>query len=451
MAKTWESAWHNRQQLNTKSGQKLTYTIEAREEPGRKAILQTLKNNKDQQSRARFAQEISTLALLKAAKAVVPEVFEHNSDELPDKNAVMYLVEEYIPGETLAAVLSRGPLPIEKSVEVCRKLASTLQVAFTEGILHRDIKPDNIIVRNLDQNDVVIIDYGLSYHSGAETDTVTRADETFRNKYLDLPETNSPGGDMRDKRSDITALCAIFYSCLTGCQRIGHLQDSTGKLPHLRPGQAIADKLADSGKVLALEMFFNRGFTPQVDLRFQTLDEFLSHLGLAITGNTGDPEDPIEFAARASDRLRSSNSKTIAQGFQAPCQAIISSVQAYAQKNINKLGEFAIAFGGSLADARLPSTCTPIPHVEMGFQLTARGHDVARHALYRFGAEGNQCAVFRLNTGRDGQGKPVTKSEWQRVCLFEWSAKPESATTAVMTDFKRWLGNAMAEIERTLA
>src|SRR5262249_50157237 len=152
-------------------------------------------------------------------------------------------VMEFVPGKTLRdEVAERKKLGLEEAMAITIDLCQTVAAAHRENVLHRDLKPANIIVRDLTKPDLVIVDYGLSFNHKDEEATVTQVGEQLRNEFLALPETNIPGGDRRDKRSDITALAAIAYYCLTG-NAPGHLRDARSLAPHRRPGFSVREAL----------------------------------------------------------------------------------------------------------------------------------------------------------------------------------------------------------------
>ena len=165
----------------------------------------------------------------------------------------------------------KGTLGLDAAAALVLNVAKVVSVAHKQSILHRDLKPDNLIVRNVERNDIVVIDYGLSYSES--DDDLTRTTETIRNKFLDLPENNTPDGNRRDSRSDITHLCGILYFCLTG-NKPGHLQSADGgRPPHRRPGYSIQEKLGSEPRIRRLEMFFDCGFMPSNLARYSIKGE----------------------------------------------------------------------------------------------------------------------------------------------------------------------------------
>jgi serine/threonine-protein kinase len=282
-------------------------------------------------------REVASLEVLSSAGGAVPRVLDHNTHDYQDTTKELFVVMEYVPGPTLReAITKNGPFSVDEATALIRGLSSTVELAHSFPILHRDLKPENIIVRDGAHSDLVIVDYGLSFNT--EDPDVTVTDETFRNRFLDLPETNTPGGNLRDPRSDVTAVCAIYYYALTG-HVPGQLQSGDGLLPHMRSGYSLKESLQADAPIGQLEILFNRAFSPNVDNRFQTIAEFRDRLALMTAGaDAAVPEDPIAVAERASTTLRQRDHTTQIEEFRQPAQQLMQSIQTYAQKYNGKLG-----------------------------------------------------------------------------------------------------------------
>ncbi len=132
-------------------------------------------------------------------------------------DGTIYLAMEYVPGEPLSDLLDReGRLHTVRAAELVRQTAAALVAAHGMGILHRDLKPDNIMVaRTRAGTDVVkLVDFGIArvMNSGTQQFTST-------GMILGTPDYMSPEqltGDPLDQRSDIYALALIAFRVLTG-------------------------------------------------------------------------------------------------------------------------------------------------------------------------------------------------------------------------------------------
>jgi tetratricopeptide (TPR) repeat protein/predicted Ser/Thr protein kinase len=150
--------------------------------------------------------------------------------DVGQQDGVEYLVMEYLDGETLAARLARGPLPLEEALKHATALAQALARAHREGITHRDLKPSNVM---LTEGGVKLLDFGLAKlreraPGSAEGATILRSpiDDQSTGAALS-PEGTLVGtiaymspeqleGRVVDARTDIYALGLIVYEMITG-------------------------------------------------------------------------------------------------------------------------------------------------------------------------------------------------------------------------------------------
>ena len=122
----------------------------------------------------------------------------------------MFIAMAYYEGETLAAKIKRGPLPVKDAVEIAMEVAKGLSRAHEEDIIHRDIKPANIIITRRDE--VKIVDFGLAKLS--EGSKLTKVGTTVGTARYMSPEQTQ--GEAVDMRSDIFSLGVVLYEMLTG-------------------------------------------------------------------------------------------------------------------------------------------------------------------------------------------------------------------------------------------
>ena len=127
-------------------------------------------------------------------------------------NGEVYIVQKFIEGSTLRTILKNGgPLSPARGVRLVREVAAALGPAHLRDTLHRDLKPDNILI---DQTGKAwISDFGLAI---TEDEQVGRRSELAGTPAYMSPEQIKGRVDFLDPRSDIWALGVIFYECLTG-------------------------------------------------------------------------------------------------------------------------------------------------------------------------------------------------------------------------------------------
>jgi beta-lactam-binding protein with PASTA domain len=167
-----------------------------------KIIHPHLSNDLDFQ--AKFVLEAKTAAKLSHPNLV--NVFDQGTD-----GQTTYLVMEYVPGITLRDALKQyGPLPALRALEMLAQILAGLAAAHSAGILHRDLKPDNVLLA--DDGRVKLGDFGLAREISAHTST---GDLVGTIAYLS-PELVTRG--QADARSDVYAAGILLYELLTGRQ-----------------------------------------------------------------------------------------------------------------------------------------------------------------------------------------------------------------------------------------
>jgi serine/threonine protein kinase len=130
-----------------------------------------------------------------------------------DKGMVPYMVQEYVEGETLSGLLAVvKKLGVPRAVSIAIQVAEGMMEAHQKGILHRDLKPDNIILQNVGGSDFVkLIDFGIARLE--KQSTLATA------SFIGTPRYMSPeqirGGEL-DRRSDIFSLGVIIFEMVTG-------------------------------------------------------------------------------------------------------------------------------------------------------------------------------------------------------------------------------------------
>ena len=434
----WDTNWAVEQQNFGKGGQGITHVVRRRDDSTQKAVLKVLKNNKNAQARGRMHREVESLRTLHLTAAKVPSVLEHNTDEFDDAGVQLYVVMEYVDGRTLAEIVAESNgVTLEKAVAITQEICKTMAVCHENDVLHRDLKPQNIVVADdSDSLEVTILDYGLSFNRADDEEGLTTMNETFANKFFNLPETNTPGSDHRDPRSDITAACGILYYCLTG-EIPGQLRDGNNVPPHKRDGRSVRDKLPGDYRVRQLDMLFDRAFSPDLDSRFQLMCELLEKLDSVLVGPTRAPQDPVAVAALATEVLTSgADRKAVIAEFKVKCDVCVASLSDYVKKLRSRMSSGSIVvetttfFGG----VQPPKESQEIGVPPFMLTVAAKHHDFKRILRYHFAVRGNRCYLLRSETTLESQG-PLAFQEGHEVMSFERSEEPNPE--AAIEDLER--------------
>ncbi|GIH93817.1 hypothetical protein Psi01_44470 [Planobispora siamensis] len=158
----------------------------------------------DPHFRERFRTEARIAAGL--ADPGIAQVFDYGED-----GDVAYLVMELVPGESLAGILARnGTLSPEITLDVVHQTAKALHAAHSSGIIHRDIKPGNLLVT--ESGTVKITDFGIA--RALEAAPVTQTGTVLGTAQYVSPEQAS--GDTMTPATDLYSLGVVAYECLTG-------------------------------------------------------------------------------------------------------------------------------------------------------------------------------------------------------------------------------------------
>ncbi len=266
--KTWETKWKKGDRIG-KGGQGLTY-FASDINTGSTYAIKFLKEQKVLERRERMFIEVSALKILSHPN--IPKLIDSNEDKFKDEDHELFVVSEFIPGPTLEEFISsNGIMSLEQAINFTIKLAEIIEYCHSKGIIHRDIKPDNIILRNGDSLDPFLIDFGLSFNE----EISLQKDDTpswqhIGNRFLSLPELRVSEGNKRDFRSDVTMVCGIFLFCLTGIHPTDLIDEKITK-PHRRNKEkSYIDKLTDF-KIASINNFFDIAFNQGINDRWQTI------------------------------------------------------------------------------------------------------------------------------------------------------------------------------------
>jgi tRNA A-37 threonylcarbamoyl transferase component Bud32/tetratricopeptide (TPR) repeat protein len=181
---------------------------------GRRVVIKVLSSELSATlSTERFAREIQLAASLQQAN-IVPVLAAGTAGDVP------WFTMPYIDGESLRARLARGPLDEREAVSVLRDVTRALVYAHERGIVHRDIKPDNIL---LSGESAVVTDFGIAKaivasrtgEYAAVGATITQVGTSIGTPTYMAPE-QAAGDPSTDHRADLYALGCVAYELLTG-------------------------------------------------------------------------------------------------------------------------------------------------------------------------------------------------------------------------------------------
>jgi len=218
--------------------------------------------------RKRFAREARLTA--KVAHPGVVRVI--SSDAHEDRP---YLVLELVSGQTLRQAMKSRMSP-EQSARIIADIAEVLAAAHQQGVLHRDIKPDNVMIDA--EGGVRVLDFGIA-RAIADDAPLTRTGELVGTPEYMAPEQLLDGPEATDARTDVHALGVMLYEMLTGRSpfRSANVFQSLKLVESLVPESPVA-----AGAPSALAAVAMRALEKLPEDRFQTAEEFVAALGQAV-------------------------------------------------------------------------------------------------------------------------------------------------------------------------
>jgi serine/threonine-protein kinase len=205
---------------------------------------------------------------------------------------IYFIIMNHVDGQTLKYyMLNYGPMEPLRALNYIQQAAEGLDTAYKIGVVHRDIKPQNILVNN--KGVVKIVDFGLS--RGRDTPTITQSDKFMGTVYYCAPE-QIMSSHTADIRSDLYSLAVVLFELLTGRPPfdgrtaveviIKHQQEEVPSIRRFTPDLPL------------LEPFLQRAMAKAPGTRYQTPREFIAALQHIQQGVTAPlPQPYLVFTA----------------------------------------------------------------------------------------------------------------------------------------------------------
>jgi tetratricopeptide (TPR) repeat protein len=255
---------------------------------GRRVAIKFLSST-TKEYRARFLREARAVSALTHPN--IATVFDYGETE----EGQPYIVMELIQGQPLNEKLREGSLPLPEAVRVVSLIAEALGEAHHHGVVHRDVKPSNVVIT--ERGLVKVLDFGLvkqiseqpGMGGGSDQKTLpstrTRSDVIVGTPLYLSPEQAT--GKTVDGRSDLFALGVVLYECLTGQSAFagGSLIEIGAQVIHVTP--AVPSKI--NHRVPAeLDRITMKAIEKKVENRYQTADELVADLRRVFPSLTAD-------------------------------------------------------------------------------------------------------------------------------------------------------------------
>ena len=209
-----------------------------------------------------------------------------------------YIVMELIKGKTLKEIIleERGPLPWKWSVNVAIQIASALETAHRNNIIHRDIKPHNIIIT--EDGIAKVTDFGIA--KAVSNSTITAFGTTIGSVHYFSPE-HARGG-FTDAKSDLYSLGVVLYEMVTGKVPFDADTPVSVALKHMqeKPEEPIE---VNPNVPIAVNNIIMKALQKDTNLRYQTATDMLDDLRKALKNPDGDFVDDSEYDPTAKTQV----------------------------------------------------------------------------------------------------------------------------------------------------
>jgi len=252
--------------------------------------------------RHRFLVEVSGLHAMAANG--VPAVLEANELKWKEVDTELYLVMDFIDGPTMQDLVQKSPPSLDQALAATLRILEILEAGHQIDLCHRDLKPDNVILRNGRWEDPVLVDFGIAwYRDQPDADFRTPDGSELGNRFLRLPEF-APGGKHRDPRSDVAMAAGLLFFMLSG-RAPRTLVSAGGYHPHEVNPSPIRPEILKDSRWLRLSRVLLVAFQYRIEARFQSASECSTQL-TRLDGDKSVPQDDLdEEIARYIDTIKS--------------------------------------------------------------------------------------------------------------------------------------------------
>src|SRR5918999_5104214 len=248
------------------------------QELGRRVAIKILddRHANDDQFVERFRREAKSAASLSHPNIV--SIYDRGEAE-----GTYYIAMEHLDGRNLKELLqARGPAPVKIAIEYVRQILAALRFAHRNGIVHRDIKPHNVLVDS--EGRVKVTDFGIARAGGAQMTEVGSIVGTAQ--YLSPEQAR---GAPVDQRSDVYSLGVVLYELLTGTVPFSGDAPVEIAMKHLSEVPAPPSERRE-GIPRELDLVVMRAIAKDPEERYQDADEMDRDLARVASGGGVSPE-----------------------------------------------------------------------------------------------------------------------------------------------------------------
>jgi tRNA A-37 threonylcarbamoyl transferase component Bud32 len=264
-----------------------------RSDDGRQAALKVLRKelSEDDDFRSRFLREAGYAQSLHHPNIVPVQ-------ESGEAGGRLFIAWDYVQGTDLYTLLEAGPLDPELTITILKQVAAGLDAAHADGLLHRDVKPANVLVAagGGRRPKCFLTDFGLSKHSTRDSRALTNAGDFVGTIQYTAPEQIL--GKYTDQRVDVYSLGCLLYECLVGTSPFGDQEEMQVMQSHVEseppPPSAAAGHLPPE-----LDSVVSKALAKDPADRYASCGELMAAAEAAL-GGSEPPADTAESAGAAS-------------------------------------------------------------------------------------------------------------------------------------------------------
>jgi serine/threonine protein kinase len=251
----------------------------------------------DPQYVERFRLEARTIARLQHPH-ILP-LYDYGTQD-----DILYLATAYVSGGSLEEVIAEGPLPIPRVEKILREVGSALDYAHRQGVIHRDIKPGNILLDT--EGHALLADFGIAKLVEGESTLTGTGGIVGTPAYIAPEQTRA---QQVDRRADLYSLGVVVFEMITGRQPYPSTTPMDAMLKHMNAPIPRLAEVLDSPPSTAVEAFIQRALAKEPQDRFLTARDMVeafsraihsadSYVGLeqpSVTVETPMVRDPLTF------------------------------------------------------------------------------------------------------------------------------------------------------------
>lgn len=243
----------------------------------------------------RFKREARVLSELKHPHISMFYSFGVLETKLP------YIAMEYLEGQSLSSVINEGAITAQRTIRIAMQICAAMSHAHKEGVIHRDLKPQNVFLLSAPEPDYVkLLDFGLAKYESQREQVLTKTGE-----LIGTPEFLSPEqclGRKADERSDIYSLSCILFRMLTGSSPfesdtpVGFLAKHLNERP-CNPQTRITNTLP-----VGLDLVVLKGLEKDPHLRQQSMQELSDQLKMVLENKGAHLNINISESSKSAGR-----------------------------------------------------------------------------------------------------------------------------------------------------